>query len=563
MTISVQLIIISVSLMIGVPVITVALMHSGMVKRIFSCHKEQETDGGGDGQDELPEVGRRFVEILGSMQVSCEELPKADGVDHTVSFEYQGGHFFATFRHGDDDPFDNTMSISYFNCFSMPAENMALAESVASSVNGLSLPVKCTFAPSDAEGSLSFSLHASGLRLGRDDASVQFVRSILICCFHLQRILLDRYESMRTESPSDLVKNRLIYGHQLYAMSRMEITDQPAPFADPVWHVADITIGEFLHTLFGYEISENSVLRLDGKEIASTPDTIAATALLAPVVAGDGPDAQVVSSRAVYSIGSSDREIREVMLNMAAERVDDRLISVRINAMLSAMPMAPFRAPASEESMPQARTVILGVPCVTPEAFLAEAKYMASELDLLAKCKEPDAAYSLYWGKVLYTDGRHFEALHYLTNAFGIMSPLMENPDLVATDVAETFYEVCYFLGVVNCALGRYRDAYYFLDLIVNQNRIHWTEQYVLCLMAMRDPRCPSLLDSLRENIVKQRDEEDGGEHLDSLMSFIERQQIVLDIRSGNSSGALEKLRKMLEENPDNDFALRWLARLS
>ena len=47
-------------------------------KRIFSCHKEQETDGGGDGQDELPEVGRRFVEILGSMQVSCEELPKAD-----------------------------------------------------------------------------------------------------------------------------------------------------------------------------------------------------------------------------------------------------------------------------------------------------------------------------------------------------------------------------------------------------------------------------------------------------------------------------------------------------
>ena len=227
------------------------------------------------------------------------------------------------------------------------------------------------------------------------------------------------------------------------------------------------------------------------------------------------------------------------------------------------MPMAPFRAPASEESMPQARTVILGVPCVTPEAFLAEAKYMASELDLLAKCKEPDAAYSLYWGKVLYTDGRHFEALHYLTNAFGIMSPLMENPDLVATDVAETFYEVCYFLGVVNCALGRYRDAYYFLDLIVNQNRIHWTEQYVLCLMAMRDPRCPSLLDSLRENIVKQRDEEDGGEHLDSLMSFIERQQIVLDIRSGNSSGALEKLRKMLEENPDNDFALRWLARLS
>ena len=56
---------------------------------------------------------------------------------------------------------------------------------------------------------------------------------------------------------------------------------------------------------------------------------------------------------------------------------------------------------------------------------------------------------------------------------------------------------------------------------------------------------------------------QDGGEHLDSLMSFIERQQIVLDIRSGNSSGALEKLRKMLEENPDNDFALRWLARLS
>ncbi len=88
----------------------------------------------------------------------------------------------------------------------MPAENMALAESVANSVNGLSLPVKCTFAPSDAEGSLSFSLHASVCVWDAMMLRCRFVRSILICCFHLQRILLDRYESMRTESPSDLVK---------------------------------------------------------------------------------------------------------------------------------------------------------------------------------------------------------------------------------------------------------------------------------------------------------------------------------------------------------------------
>lgn len=559
-----------------VPVLTLALARSsrfnGWLERFVDRFEHQGDSSQASTLDEspVPEVEAVFKSLMSRLQVTPEMMPKpADekDADTTASFEYQGGHFVAMFRNNEADPFENSMSISYFNCYSLPTEHVNRAGELANIVNNLMLPVKCTYVPNLEEGDVSFSLHSTGIRLADDAESVDFIRSLLLCFFRVQRMLFERFEDMKGDFPSEVEANRLIFGHQLYAITRMEINEQSKPFSEPFWNPAELTLGKFIDELFGILIEPGSVLTINGASVSDDVEVIREFPLLSTVVEGQGHDAHMVADAALISVRSHVRENHEILVSLRAERIDGRLITVRVNAMVSALPVTPFRAPSSEETVADARTVVIGVPCVTPEAFLAEAKYMAEEMGLVNKCKNPDAAYSLYWGKILYTDGRLYEADHYLTNAYSLMSPMMEHPEEVAADTIETFYEICYFLGVVNCALGRYYHAYYFLDLIVNQHRVMWTEQYVACLMAMHDPRCPAMIAGLLENVKRQRDEsdeadEESSSQLTPFIDFMERQQIVLDIRAGKTDKARRTLTAMLTDDPDNSFAIYWLKNL-
>ncbi len=562
-----------------VPGVTVALSRSHRfgewLERLMRTKQSDEIVDEVEADEaaiEHPRAEELFRQVMSLLQTEVVFMPKDENAsddDVNATFEYQGGHFVTVFRNGATDPFDNSLSISYFSCFTLPAAYVARAGELANLVNNLMLPVKCSYSTDVEAGNMNFSLHSTGIRLaGCDDATVAFMRSLLLSFFRLQRMLHERFETIKVESPSETESNRLIMGHQLYALNRMEFTDQQTPYADPLWNAMDLTIGGFVNDIFGVAVDADMVLRIDGHQVTDNPAVISNTPLLESVVTGSGQDAKVISESVVVELRSMVHDGREIVISMRAERIDDRLITVRVNAMMAALPITPYRAPASMESMATSRTVIIGVPCVTPEAFLAEAKYMADELGLVTKCKDPDAAQALYWGKLLYTEGRFIEAEHYLVNAYSVMRTLMEYPENLQVPTVETFYEVCYYLGVVNCALGRYHSAYYYLDLIVNQHRVLWTEQYVACLMAIRDPRCPSMVAGLLESIRKQRDEaeeidDETASQLNAFIGFLERQQIIMDIRTGKTDRALDSLTKLIADDPDSAFALYWLKQLS
>lgn len=561
-----MLILLTLTIIVLVPILTVALINTPLSQVLQKFQRR-----GGNGQTSADiSVEMLFREAMASMQVALTNLPfnpDDPDPDKGVNFEYQGGHFVGIFRNSAGDPFENTMSISYFSCFSVEAEHVGKVGELANRVNSLMLPVKCTYTESVEEGDMTFSLHSTGIRLTAGTDNTEYLKSLLLCFFRLQRLLFERFQELKSASPSEIEANRLIFGHQLYALSRMEVTEQEWPLSDPVWDITTYAFGNIVGALFGIEIDDDSKLYLNGKLLLENQEEIGAYPFLQTVIRGSGADARVIASSATLSLRSRKRENHEVILSLSAEKIDDRLITVRANIMLSALPATPFRAPASEEAMARARTLVIGVPCVTPEAFLAEAKYMAEELGLLEKCKSPDAAYCLYWGKLLYTDGRFVEAEHYLRNAYDAMLPVMAQPEQLNNDTIETFYDVCYFLGVVYSAMGRYHDAYYYLDLIVNQHRVLWTQQYICCLMAIKDPRVPSMLSGLIENIRSQinqgsESESEGVEQLTPFLEFLERQTIIIEIREGKKDEARLKLAEILENDPDSTFALYWLSKI-
>ncbi len=87
---------------------------------------------------------------------------------------------------------------------------------------------------------------------------------------------------------------------------------------------------------------------------------------------------------------------------------------------------------------------------------------------------------------------------------------------------------------------GDNRESYYYLDIIVHHHRLRWTQQYVLTLMAVNDPRIASTIQSLLE--MTENAEQD--EAILELREFIKRQQIILGIRNGQT----EKARYILEK---------------
>ncbi len=145
-----------------------------------------------------------------------------------------------------------------------------------------------------------------------------------------------------------------------------------------------------------------------------------------------------------------------VNLFFSVTGLEDRLYNIRIDYARSALPVTPpYRPEGTLENEPMTRSLIMCMHRGGRDLFKAEAEYIAAEEDLIDRCLSGDAAYSLYWGRALYTDGRYLEAEHYLLNAFSIMSGTMQNSEKQSQETCAMFNEICFFLGVTYYQLGR------------------------------------------------------------------------------------------------------------
>lgn len=538
-----------------------------------------------DGADAAPaeaDAESLFVQALERLQVKWNVLdPGSDeDPDTVIGFEYQGGRFVATFRKDAELPFFNTVSVSFFNCFSLPADHLDKCGMLANTINSLMQPVKCTFGLGDSEstaGEVCFNLHASALRMQPEvEANVEQLTTIFAATFHLRQRLVGEFVSHRDESPSEIELNALLSEERRYAIARMECTDPKMPTAKfpDVWLSTELTLGEVLKRLFDYTIPDDAVMMVDGAPVAAvTAAEISAHRLLATLVEGSGPDARVMRPMSAIWLHAADANSRDAMIAMSAERHGDRLIEVRVSAMLSGLPARPQHTPQQQEWGPVASEFVLGVPCVTPEAFLAEAKYMADELRLLDYCRSAPVAYSLYWGRVLTVGGRHLEAIEYLLCAYDQLNAMLHNRDLLPEGEfpRDALYEVDYLLGVNYCGLGRYRDAYYYLQLIQNPEQVLHIQQYLSCLMALRDPRAEGMITHLREQLSREpsagdddeesaSDDEPQSEARETLRRFLDHQMVVLHIYGGRIEQALSMLHSIRRNGSglDGEFADYW-----
>ncbi len=504
-----------------------------------------------------------LVACLRNNQADIEEVrPEDEDKETIIIFRYQGGNFVGSHNANPEARMYNTVAISFFNCFEADLSDLGALERVVNEINLHNNPIKATVKSSDDGSKLEVSLHISGIRIADTPDDTAYLKKLLTSFFEMQRLMANEFQHITESEPNALVQNIMPRTHAYYTMLRAEIEENASTWDGPWWETPRLSLASVVDRLTGSTPSENAKIVIDGtvsdlKASELEPFTL----MLKADLQEDDP---ILKDYMTIDIWEPESLMnRSVHLIISTKSVEERLISLHIYAMQSGLPVSAFRPIGSPETLPRAFSSAIGIHRGGPEMFKAEAEYMAQEQGLIDRLRNGDAAYSLYWGLTLFTADRFFEAAFYLQNAYDMVSPSMDNPNNLPNERLEQFFDICFFLGITYYKLGRYRDSYYYLDIIVNQHRVKWTQQYILTLVGLRDPRLETMLHGLREQLMDQMDSNDEETpHIEELIRFIDRQMILVKLQQNKIDEARTALEKRLEEAPDDAFALYWLAKL-
>lgn len=504
---------------------------------------------------------RSFTDCLHRIQAEIKDTSTQEDGTTVIMFTYQGGLFFGIHSPNPDSEPVSTVSISFFSCFNVDLADLEILERVINESNLQMLPYKTTYKPQDDGDKLSVSIHAAGLKIDDSTESDSYMKELLSGFFIHQRYIISEFQRISASEPNALVKNIMPPTRANYSILRSEIEEHLHTWDGLWWETPELTLASIIDRLTGIIPTEQARIYVNGVLAEQNATELEPLSLmLKKDIKEDDP---ILMTYLTIDVVEPDELMnRNVHIIFSLKEVEERLISIHLYAMQSGLPVSAFRPIGSPETLPRAFSSVIGIHRGGPDMFKAEAEYMAQEQNLIEKIKNGDAAYSFYWGKVLFTSDRFFEAAHYLQNAYDLIAPQMDNPESQQQERLEMFFDICFYLGIAYYKLGRYRDSYYFIDIIVNQHRVKWTQQYILTLLALHDPRLENLLHGLREQLVDQLNSEEDVSPVTELIDFIDRQLILVGIQQGKIDMARKALEKRLDESPEDAFALHWLAKL-
>lgn len=167
------------------------------------------------------------------------------------------------------------------------------------------------------------------------------------------------------------------------------------------------------------------------------------------------------------------------------------------------------------------------------------------------------AGENLYLGKQLFLQKKYDEAIVLLESAFEISQPYY---DVMSSAQKMNFFDLCFHIGFCYCALHKFQQAYYFLDITIPIHSIPWTMEYVNCLVNSGDFRALQIIDNIYNGIKPDENDEEPEPAIRDFLYFLLRRKAYVLVEKGRLNEAEEIFRPMLEQPENSDFALNELA---
>ena len=149
---------------------------------------------------------------------------------------------------------------------------------------------------------------------------------------------------------------------------------------------------------------------------------------------------------------------------------------------------------------------------------------LTAEQKLICHCTDAKVGFNLYYGQVLVEQKRFMESVQLLENAFTEMSK-----DILTKgkDAREDFFKVCYLLGFSYTELGLYKQANYYLEMLLPLHRISFTKVYVNCLVNSHDFRAMEFIDGLLLLLDRTNNGEEGVEMGEELYGIYQAKKTI------------------------------------
>ena len=271
------------------------------------------------------------------------------------------------------------------------------------------------------------------------------------------------------------------------------------------------------------------------------------------------------------------RQRQQMMINLKAEGESDESLYVRITCCIIPNNVSKSIVFNSKANEAVSCSFLTAFDKLTTSNKAAKLKYMledaiekvgkdqyselTEEQKMIFDCSNESIAYDLYYGRFCFLNKRYYEALFYLENAFAILNESFHSLNSMGRN---KFFHICYYIGFCYCELGLYKQAYFYLNITIDEENYLFLQEYVNCVTNMNDFRAIYSIRNLIERINQQLEESEGNVSEDFVffINFIKRRHAYVLINIKHYDEAELLLREMLEDPANKDFAINELAYL-
>ena len=178
---------------------------------------------------------------------------------------------------------------------------------------------------------------------------------------------------------------------------------------------------------------------------------------------------------------------------------------------------------------------------------------------LLALCADRGLAWAVYYGHRLYLGHRFYEALPFLSAAYERYAPRF---DQLSHSEQHSYYELSYLVGSCYYHMGQLTQAYYYLLHTLPFNNIIYAEQFVNCLVGLRDSEALRYINDGMDSVTRDGALEEQDHSQQAFYYFLQRRKADLLLALHRRDEATQLLQQMLDNTPNSDYAIYQLAQL-
>lgn len=512
-------------------------------------------------------------------QFNCNyKIRETHDEEEIIEFDYQGGHFNVAAATKTE-----VFKLGFMYFFSEDTEHLETVRNICNQLNLHSRMSRFVYSHEPEHNQIFVHLFVSSVIVNTMPKLETFWRSMLDSCFEHKRIFLQRYDSNKNYGGEQLEMDadRVLFLMREHEIVQQDFNKNSRLSADKPYSI--IRFVEEAMDMPGTEIRK-LVITDDRMAVITDMERIKEYPLTSALIEGEGQLAHFKNKNVqiALTLRHPNAQSRVGVIMLQAEQETENTLYFRATYCVPPFSISKDHTLSDKNNAIETFSMLMAYDKIDSQEEVARIsriwddalskveqdnhKELTHEQKIMLECTFPDEPALIYKGHRAFMKKRYYEAIFYFEQVYNSMK---EHFHEMKESQRNAFFEVNYYLGFCYNDLGLFHKAYYYLDAILNQNKISYTKEYIISLVNARDFRALSVINNILDRIEQieegQDDEGNTGKpssNLRKFTNFLKKEKGYMLVELGAFEEAESLYREMLKDPENEKLALAELAHL-